>query len=211
MAGITTLFWDIGGVLLTDGWDREERRAACEKFGLEPVDFEQRHQSITDSFEKGEVGLDQYLDLTVFYRSRQFARKDFKDFMFSESRSFQKNLVVAGQLARSGRFLMATLNNESLELNVHRIERFRLRNCFSAFFTSCFLGTMKPEEKIYQLALQITQRPPGECLFIDDRSLNLQYPQKLGMQTIHYENPAQLRHDLGQHGIAISESAGKGA
>ncbi len=211
MGSITTLFWDIGGVLLTDGWDTEERRAACQKFGLEPVEFEERHRVIIDPFEKGELPLDQYLDETVFYRSRQFTRREFKEFMFAQSKPNQKNLMIARQLARSGRYLMAALNNESLDLNIHRIERFELRSCLSVFFTSCFLGTMKPEEKIYRLALQVTQRPPEECLFIDDRPVNLQYPQQIGMQTIHYQDPAQLRRELGRHGIAVTESAGKGA
>jgi len=211
VSNITTLFWDIGGVLLTDGWDREERRAACEKFGLEPMEFEQRHQVITDPFEKGEVGLDEYLDQTVFHRARQFTRHEFRDFMFAQSRPYLKNLTVARQVARSGLFLMAALNNESLDLNLHRIKRFELRSCFSAFFTSCFLGIMKPEEKIYRLTLQVTQRLPGECLFIDDRPHNLQYPQKLGMQTIHYRDPAQLQRELGEYGIAVPESAGRGA
>ena len=111
---------------------------------------------------------------------------------------------IVQRLARSGKYLMATLNNESLELNLHRIEKFQLRDYFAAFFSSCFLGVKKPERAIYRLASQITQRNPDECLFIDDRVLNLECAQSLGMRTIHFRNAAKLTQELQTHGVKVS-------
>lgn len=201
MAEITALFWDVGGVLLTNGWDRAGRRRAADRFALDWEDFQDRHELLSSDFETARLSLDEYLQRTVFYRSRPFSRDEFKDFMFSQSQPQQETLTIVEHLARSNRCLMATLNNESLELNLYRIKQFGLREYFDAFFSSCFLGVRKPECGIYRLASQITQQPPEQCLFIDDRPLNLECARPLGMHTIHYENPEQLRQGLQQHGI----------
>lgn len=201
MTGIRALFWDIGGVLLTNGWDRRSRRAAAERFGLDWEDFQDRHELISADFETGRLSLDEYLKRTIFYRPREFTPDEVKAFMFAQSQPHPEALAVAEALARSGRYLMATFNNESLELNEFRIERFGLRRLFSAFFSSCYLGVHKPEERIYRMALQITQRPPRECLFIDDRELNLECAAQLGMNVLHYEGPKSLSEELAEYGI----------
>ena len=204
MAEITTLFWDVGGVLLTNGWDREARRRAAEQFHLDWEEFEDRHDLVVADFEKGLLTLDEYLRRTVFYRSRAFSQDDFKTSIFTQSQPLPEVLALVERLASSGKYLMAALNNESLELNLYRIEQFRLRDYFVAFFSSCFLGVKKPERGIYRLASQITQRALEECLFIDDRALNLECAQLLGMRTVHYQNPAQLRRELQEHGIDVN-------
>lgn len=203
MAEITTLFWDVGGVLLTNGWDRAARRRAVERFQLDEEDFQDRHELVSTSFETGQLSLEDYLERTVFYRERTFTRDEFKDFMFAQSQPHPEVLALAGRLARSGRYRLATLNNESLELNRYRIEQFRLRETFSDFFSSCFLGVRKPDRAIYQLALQITQRQPAHCLFIDDRALNLECARRLGFHTIHHQTVAQLQKELKQEGVEV--------
>lgn len=204
MAEITTLFWDVGGVMLSNAWDRHGRRRAVEQFHLDWEDFQDRHELVNTDFEAGRLTLEEYLQRTIFYRSRPFTRDDFKAFMFAQSRPQPETLALVERLARSGKYLMATLNNESLELNLYRIEQFRLRNFFSAFFSSCFLGVRKPERAIYHRAMQISQRSLDECLFIDDRELNLECAQLLGMHTIRYQNPVQLRQELQRHGVEVA-------
>lgn len=204
MADITALFWDVGGVLLTNGWDRAGRRRAAEKFALDWEDFQDRHELLVNDFETGRLSLEEYLDRAIFYRARPFSREDFRAFMFAQSQPNPETLGIVKSLARSNNRLMATLNNESLELNLHRIEQFGLRELFKGFFSSCFLGTRKPERAIYRLASQITQQPVEQCLFIDDRELNLECAQLLGMNTIHYRDPEQLLQDLNRHNIEIN-------
>ena len=203
MAEITALFWDVGGVVLTNGWDREGRRRAAEQFRLDWEDVRSRHEMLSADFETGRLTLEQYLDRTIFYRARPFSKDEFKAFLFAQSQPRQDTLAIVERLAASGKYRMATLNNESLELNLYRIEQFRLRNYFSAFFSSCFLGVRKPDCAIYRLALQIAQRPPEESLFIDDRPLNLECARLLGMSTIHYQNTAQLRNELQRIGVEV--------
>ena len=196
MPPISAIFWDVGGVLLTNAWDRSQREAALEQFKLDEEEFSDRHEMVVSSFERGKIGLDEYLDRTVFYRARPFSRDEFKQYIFSLSQPNTEALTFARQLADSKKYLMGTINNESRDLNVYRIEKFALRSIFSLFISSCFVGLRKPEPDIYRLALEIIQKPPGECCFIDDRSINLEAAKRLGMHTIEMDNVAQLREDL---------------
>lgn len=201
MPQIHAIFWDVGGVLLTNAWDHTERAAALERFHLDEKDFASRHDMVVSSFERGKITLDEYLDRTVFYRDRPFTREQFRDYMFSLSRPMPEVLAFARALAASGKYFMGTINNESRELNLHRIEKFGLREIFRLFVSSCFVGLRKPESGIYRLAIEITQFNPEECCFIDDRVLNLECAAKLGMHTIQMQTPEQLRADLGKLGV----------
>ena len=198
MSEIHAIFWDVGGVLLTNAWDHTERAAALEHFRLDEKEFHGRHEMVVSSFERGKISLDDYLDRTVFYRSRSFTREEFRDYMLSLSRPMTDVLTFARNLAASGKYFMGTINNESRELNLHRIKKFGLRDIFRVFVSSCFVGLRKPESGIYRLALEITQINPEQCCFIDDRALNLECAAKLGMRTIQMQTLEQLRGDLGK-------------
>jgi putative hydrolase of the HAD superfamily len=201
MHEVTALFWDIGGVVLSNGWDREERAAAIQHFGLDTESFEERHELVNTAFETGRMSLNAYLEQTVFYCPRTFSQEEFKTFLFAQSKENHGTRAVLDEVTAAGRYLLATLNNESAELNAYRIRHFQLMRNFKAFFTSCYLGVRKPDAAIYQLALDISQRAPEECIFIDDRQLNVECAQRLGMRAIHFQNPAQLAKDLIQEGV----------
>jgi len=209
MSEVTALFWDNGGVILTNGWDRDARKRAVEKFQLDMAEFEDRHELVLNAFETGELSLDDYLKRTVFYRPRTFTPDAFKKFMFDQSQPIPESLAFCGALARSRKYMMAALNNESLEINEYRIRTFALRNYFEAFFSSCYLGLRKPDAGIYSLVLKITQREPGECVLIDDRGLNLECARELGIHTIQFKNVSQLRDDLARLGVTSDEAASK--
>lgn len=201
MPAIRAIFWDIGGVLLTNAWDHNERRIALEHFHLDEKEFQSRHELVVSSFERGKITLDEYLDRTVFYTARSFTPATFRDFMFSLSQPFPEALAFAQSLADSGKYFMSTINNESRELNDYRIDQFGLRKIFRLFISSCFVGLRKPEADIYRLALETTQIPPEECCFIDDRALNLECARKLGMPSIQMKGLAELRASLAQLGV----------
>lgn len=201
MSAIRAIFWDVGGVLLTNAWDRTERAEALEHFQLDQEEFHARHEMVVSSFERGKITLDEYLDRTVFYRTRPFTREMFRDYMFSLSQPFPEVLEFARALTDTGKYLMGTINNESRELNYYRIEKFGLRMIFRLFVSSCFVGFRKPERDIYRLALEITQVPAEQCCFIDDRALNLECAAKLGMHPIQMQEMKQLRGDLANLGV----------
>jgi putative hydrolase of the HAD superfamily len=201
---ISAIFWDVGGVLLTNAWDRVERARALEKFELDEAEFHDRHEMVVSSLERGKISFDEYLDRTIFYRPRAFTRDDVRQYIFSLSQPLEEVLEFARALAKLRKYLLGTINNESMELNLYRIKTFGLRDIFTLFISSCFVGLRKPEQGIYKLALEITQKPPGECCFIDDRALNLECAQLLGMHTIEMQNPKQLKQELAKLGVTES-------
>ena len=201
MPPIRAIFWDVGGVLLSNAWDHVQRMATLDHFHLDEAEFHDRHEMVVSSFERGKITLDEYLDRTVFYRTRDFSRDDFKAYMFSLSKPFPEVLNLARTLAESGKYFMGTINNESRELNLYRIEKNGLRNIFRVFVSSCFVGLRKPEADIYRMALEITQMPAEQCCFIDDRALNLECATKLGMQTIEMQSLDQLQKSLAALGV----------
>jgi putative hydrolase of the HAD superfamily len=202
----TVLFFDVGGVVLSNGWDRKARDRAIQEFGLDAEEFDSRHEMVVHAWEMGQITLDDYLRRTVFYRSRPFTREEFESFIFSQSHEKSEALALVKRYAAARRWLMGTVNNESVELNEFRIKKFKLREAFSIFLSSCYLGVRKPDEKIYQLALGITQRSPAESVVIDDRNINVEAAARLGVHVIHYQNPEQLAAELGRLGVTLDGS-----
>ena len=201
MTAIRALFWDVGGVLLSNAWDHNERKAALEHFGLDEKEFHARHETVVSAFERGMISLDEYLERTVFYRSRPFSHDEFRNYILSLSKPNNEALAFARSLADSGKYLMGTINNESRELNIYRIDTFGLRDIFQLFVSSCFVGLRKPESGIYRLAIDITQKDPQQCCFIDDRALNLECAAALGMHTIQMQSVEQVRSELLKLGV----------
>jgi len=200
---ISTLFWDIGGVILTNGWDHESRKEAATTFHFDWDEFRDRHDLSFPAFDSGLITLNEYLDRTLFYRTRPFSREEFTAFMFAQSKEYTETRAVLDKVTTAKKYLIASLNNEPLELNQYRIEAFDLRRNFLVFFSSCYVRARKPEETIFRVALEVTQRLPEQCLFIDDRPLNLESPRKLGMNTIHHQGAEQLRAELGKYGVEV--------
>jgi putative hydrolase of the HAD superfamily len=199
---IRALFWDVGGVLLTNAWDHEERNFAIEQFHLDKDEVESRHKLCVQPFEEGRMSLDEYLQQTVFSQPRTFSPEEFKQYMFSLSKPKPDVLEIARGLR--DRYLMATINNESRELNQYRIATFQLTECFQIFVSSCFVGLRKPDERIYRLALDLTQRKAEECCFVDDRPVNVDAATKVGMRAILLRDAGQLKADFEKNGVDIS-------
>jgi len=190
------IFFDIGGVLGSNGWDREQRARAIAQFSLDADDFQCRHEEVVGAWEEGRISLDEYLDIAVFHCPREFSRRQFVDFMFAQSVANEPVIAFARALTRESRFTLMTLNNEAEELNRHRIEKFGIGGLFEAFLSSCWLGLRKPTQKFYSRALAIAQADPKTSLFIDDREQNISPARALGMTAILFESPDQLRSDL---------------
>jgi len=195
---VKTLFCDIGGCFLTNAWDKEERRSACETFALDFEAFERFHESAVDLFERGRLTLDEYLDRTVFAVAspKTVSREGFVAFIRSCSRPIERAFDVLADFRRDHAVRCFALNNESREMNDYRIETFGLRDRFDGFLSSCYLGLRKPEPAIYRLALEIAGARPAESLMVDDRAPNLAPAAALGMRTLLFETPRGLDEGL---------------
>jgi putative hydrolase of the HAD superfamily len=200
-SAIELVLFDIGGVLGSNGWDREQRSEVLQHFGLDEQDFQYRHEETVGALEAGQISLDEYLDVTVFCDGRDFSREEFKAVMFAQSEPWPDSIAVARELAETGTVRLATLNNESEELNEHRIREFGLHEIFPAFFTSCWLKARKPTHEIYTRVLGMTQADPARTVFIDDRIQNLNPAAAIGIRTIRYESAVQLRINLRAQGL----------
>lgn len=196
MTELTHIFFDIGGVLGSNGWDHEQRERAIQKFDLNPEDFEWRHKEVVSDWEEGRITVDEYLDIAIFHTRRSFSRAEFVEFMYSQSVPDEATIGIARTLSLHASYTMMTLNNESEELNMHRIEKFGISQIFEAFLSSCWLGVRKPLRRCYHRALGIAHAKPTASLFIDDRQQNLISASTLGMNVLHFTSAVQLRSDL---------------
>jgi putative hydrolase of the HAD superfamily len=191
------ILFDVGGVLLTNGWDHRERAAAMEHFHLDLDAFEARHPAPYREWERGAIPVEAYLDATVFYEPRSFSHEDFFAFMLTLSKPLPNGaLGILGELAASHKCMMGALNNEARETNDYRLRHFGLRTLLSVALTSCYLGLRKPEPAIYLRALDILGKPPGRILFIDDRIENVAAAAAVGMKAIQFEGADSLRRAL---------------
>ncbi|CCB86205.1 putative uncharacterized protein [Parachlamydia acanthamoebae UV-7] len=183
-ASITTLFIDIGGVLLTNGWDRQSRMLASQKFNLDFEDMESRHHLTSDTFEIGKLTLENYLNRVVFYRKRMFTREDFQKFMFDQSKPFPQMINLALKLKILHSLKIAVVSNESKELNEYRIKKFKLGEFVDFFISSSIVHLRKPDEDIFRLALEIAQVPAERVVYIENTPMFVEVAQGLGIQSI---------------------------
>lgn len=199
------LLWDVGGVLLSNGWDRAARAAAAHHFALDAGELERRHQLVDADFETDRLDWEEYLDATVFYAPRDFSREQYRQFMRGCSTAHPVAIAAARSLRQNGRYVMATLNNEARELNEYRIDTFGLGSIFHAFFSSCYTGRRKPDPAAYKFALEIVHCAPEACLFLDDRPENIAAATQVGLRTLQVHDPARLSEELASVGVATGE------
>lgn len=195
---VKILFFDIGGILLTNGWGHKSRQQAAEKFGLDLTEAEALHNFIFNTYEMGKITLDEYLDTVIFNHPRDFTREDYKEFMFSRSQELPEMLQWLKEWKKDSGFRIISINNEGRELNEYRIKKFKLHDCFDAFISSCEVKMRKPDPEIFQLAMGIAQVPTNQCVYFDDRILIVHAAQKLGIRSYHHTSPASTIEILEQ-------------
>ena len=200
---ITTLFLDIGGVLLTNGWDRAARQQAAEQFQLDLLDLEERHHLTYDTYEEGRLRLDEYLRRVVFYQERTFSTDAFKSFMFSRSQPCPEMLNLVQSIKRIYHLKAMAVNNEGREINAFRIQTFKLDRYIDTFISSCFVHFRKPDLEIYRIALDISQATPKQVVYIDDRPLFVEVASSTGIHGILHTDAATSRSELAELGLKI--------
>ncbi len=198
---ITTLFLDIGGVLLTNGWGRESRQMAAEAFHLDYDDMEERHHLTYDTYEEGKISLDDYLQRVVFCQPRLFAVEDFKTYMFGRSQPIPEMIDLIRDLKAAYQLKMIAVSNEGREVNAYRIGTFKLETIIDTFVSSCFVHYRKPDPDIYRIALDISQSEPAQVAYIDDRPLFVEIANSLGIHGILHTDQASTRVKLDQLGL----------
>jgi putative hydrolase of the HAD superfamily len=198
---IKALFLDIGGVLLTNGWDHRARRRAAANFELNSAQMEQRHHLIFDAYEEGKVTLKEYLDRVVFYDKRPFSKAQFRRFIFAQSLSHPRMIDLVRKLKAKYGLKIAVISNEGREINDYRIRKFKLDRLVDSFISSCFVHVRKPDADIFRLALDITQVPAEKAVFIENTPMFVQVAESLGIRSILHENCRTTRARLASLGL----------
>jgi putative hydrolase of the HAD superfamily len=202
---ITTLFVDIGGVLLSNGWDHRARKRAATHFKLSWADMEDRHRLNFATYEEGKLSLREYLDRVVFHQQRDFTRAQFRRFMFAQSKSFPGMIELLTELKAKYGLKIAVVSNEGRELNAYRIRRFKLGAIVDAFISSCFVHLRKPDTEIFRLALDIIQAPAQQTVYIENTSMFVEIAAGLGIQCILHTDFESTCAKLATLGLRLDE------
>lgn len=200
-APITTLFVDIGGVLLTDGWAHPARRRAATAFDLPSAEMEARHQVVFETYEQGKLTLDDYLDLVVFHERRPFSRETFRRFMFEQSKPFPAMIGLIAQLKIEHGLKIVVVSNEARELNAHRIRSFGLGAFVDVFVSSCFVQMRKPDPDMFRLALDLAQASPGQVAYVENTAMFVEIAAALGIRGVVHVNARSTRAALASLGL----------
>lgn len=203
--GIKALFLDIGGVLLTNGWDRDAHNRAIDKFGLDGDEVTERHHLTFGSYEEGKLSLDDYLDRVVFFEPRHFSKQEFKTFMFAQSQPLPGMIGLMRTLKTHYQLKLVVVSNEGRELNEHRIRSFRLYEFIDTFVSSCFVHCRKPDPDIYRIALDISQVRPEHVAYIEDRATFVEMARSLGLIGIHHTGIDATRAALTKLGLSAPD------
>ena len=200
---ITTLFMDIGGVLLSDGWNRSARKKAAMHFKLDYDIMEDRHHITVETFELGKITLDEYLKRIVFFDKQEFTVNDFREFMFAQSIAHTEMLSLITKLKKEFSLKIVIVSNESRELNEHRIKKFRLNELADCFISSSFVRLRKPDTDIFKLALDISQSPANQIIYIDDQIMFIKLAENFGVNTIHHKDYESTSTQLASFGLSL--------
>ena len=204
LAPIETLFVDIGGVLLTNGWDHHARRRAVKHFQLDWAEMEQRHGLNFETHEQDKVTFKEYLDRVVFYEKRSFTRAEFRQFMFAQSKPLAGMIELICSLKAKYGLKIIVVSNESRELNAHRISKFKLDGFVDAFISSCYVGIRKPDADIFKLALDISQTSAPRIVYIENTPLFVQIAEGMGIQSILHTDYKSTCTKLASLGLNIA-------
>ncbi len=198
---VNTIFTDIGGVLLTNGWDRGCRRKAIDVFQLDPEETEERHHLCFDTLEVGKITLDEYLDRVVFYRKQSFSRKKFREFMYDQSKPYPLMIQLLKQLKKQYRLKIAVISNEGRELAAYRIKQFGLNELADFFIVSSFVHFRKPDADIFRIALDTAQVNPHQVVYLEDRPMFVQIAASLGIHGVRHTDVINTRRKLEKFGF----------
>ena len=203
---VKTIFWDVGGVLLTNGWDIDQRGRVLASLGVNVAAYEAVHDEVNFFWERGLISAQDFFERTVLETNPQLGLTfdGLWKLVCGESRVlYPECFDMIANLRRTGVYRVATLNNESKELNRYRIDTFHLRSFFDYFICSGYIHEMKPLPEIYRAAIDISGFAAETAVFIDDKRENCDAARGFGMNAIHFESPAQLRGAFAQLGIVV--------
>ncbi|MDR3793820.1 MAG: HAD-IA family hydrolase [Terracidiphilus sp.] len=202
MSQFEVILFDVGGVLLTNGWDRYERGEVFARFGIDKAEYDARQREHYVAWDTGQITAREFQDATIFYKPRTFSREEFWAAVLEQSELLPDGaLGILEEIAASNKYLLGALNNEPRETNEYRFEKFGLNGLLRVRLSSCYLGLHKPDLPFYRRALDILGCPAEQVLFIDDRVENVAAATDVGIHALLFEGAEKLRRELEELGV----------
>jgi len=202
---VTSLFLDIGGILLTNGWDHLARKRAASNFNLDWEGMENRHGLNSGTYEEGKLTLDDYLNRAVFYEDRSFTRDQFKDYMYAQSQPYPEMIDLVRNLKLKYGLKIVVVSNEGRELNNYRIDKFNLGSVIDFFISSCYVHLRKPDVDIFKLAIDIAHVSTQQVIFIENTLMFAEIAEELGIRSILHTDYHSTREQLALFGLQQDE------
>jgi putative hydrolase of the HAD superfamily len=202
---ITTLFLDIGGVLLTDGWSHRASRLAAREFGLDLEELNNRHSEALDIYELGKLTLAEYLSRVVFYEKRPFTPAQFRKFMFAQSKPYPEMIELIRRLKARYGLKTVVVSNEGRGLNEYRIRKFKLNEFVDFFVSSCYVELRKPDADIFRFALDTAQVPADRVIYIENTPMFVEVAEGLGIRSILHRDCKSTCAKLVSFGLEAPE------
>lgn len=197
----THLFTDLGGVLLTNGWDRGLRKLVAAHFGIDAAEMDERHHLTYDTYEAGKISLSEYLRRVVFWKPLPFTEQQVVDFMLAQARCFPEMIELVKAVKSRHRLRVAVVSNEGRELTADRIRRFGLKEFVDFFIVSSYVHFRKPDEDIFRVALDVAQADPAEVVYLDDRPMFVEVAAGMGMRAVWHRDTESTRAALAELGL----------
>ena len=200
---IACLFVDVGGVLLTNGWDHHARRRAAKNFNLPWAEMEERHRLVFETHEEGKLTFEEYLGWVVFYQRRSFTRAQFRRFMFTQSKPYSKMIDLVAQLKIQYGLKIAVVSNESREVNAYRIRK----------FTDRFVDTLFPPASStsasrcgnLSVGAGYCPAPVQQVVYIENTPMFVQIAEGLGIRSILHTDYKSTCAKLASFGLQNDE------
>lgn len=197
------LYSDIGSVLGTNGWDSNLRRKMAAHFQVEFDEIEPRHRLMFDTYERGFMSFEEYLQRVFFSAPRKFSVEDLREYAYNESAPWPENIAFFEQVKKLNGLKLALISNEGSGLTEYRLRKFGLRAVADFMVISSFVHLRKPDRAIWQLALDLAQSTPEESIYVDDREMLVEVAADMGFTTIHHVSLESTRESFRKLGLTV--------
>ena len=196
---ITTIFFDVGGVLLIDFIDWKIKDLAA-KYSVEESLLFEAKKNLRPKADAGELSDPDFWKLLL--KTVDITADDDDIDLEPYMKKVDGGLDIVNKLKESG-YKIAILSNDSVEMSNHRRQKYGFDNIFDHIIISCYHHVIKPNRRIYEIALEEMNVTPEESVFIDDRKENVDTANSVGITGIFFENSTQVTNRLKELRINI--------
>ena len=193
---IKAVIWDMGGVIVRTV-DHTSRDNLAAELGVTRHDLEMTvfGGEIGHQAQRGEIDVpDLWEAVRRAYHLSENGVADFKKRFWAGDQVDCQLVAYIRSLRKN--YTSALLSNAWNDLRTVITARWKFADAFDTMIISGEEGVMKPDARIYQIALERTQTAPTEAVFIDDFAHNIEGAKALGIHGIQFINVEQTLNEL---------------